>query len=624
MKKKMLINLLLATYLLAIGSLCFGRTETRKIAPIKKAPVKVKPATVTKVEVKSASVASADVTPGAKPVTVTLTGSNLNLITSAVLVLDGWPVKGTKVTLGAANPTKRNVSFYADANTKANSNCQLRLTAGKQIINVSAKMLSLSIKTPRPTKTPTKPGIKPIRTSDRTYLPSLETLGKPNVTSWDRRGVLVSEQMRFSGENLQRSSFTVRVGSRELEVTDRSAPGGAVYAKAPNHRMNGPLIVGYGIPATEVTLQEDYRVYAPEIAAVRPGTFRRGTTVTVQGTDLAGLAPRHSNQGGYGNPSDFLKISYDSSDWGGNDFVGVTDFKVLENGDLSFQALGVYTLAPSMVPGVYQEPQPNQLAGQLWFSGLADGRDLLFNSPAPVYWQPGPNPVIAEIVAGWVRPVTGRNYFIDNDSLGLLSRDCVLVPLEGTWVRLNGQGLFHKYHPYITQATISDREMEKGFRYGIPGTELGTALWVRIPHGASHGPIILNRSDNTSVNSRNLRICNGPLWSAETRSMMGTKFNIQLNQLYTLTGSYVQSIGVQGLRYEFIIDGPAQANGEAFGITPRVIEHNSDMVKLEFEATENNQSRQENDSWRTGVLVMRAKYGNKHVLLWSCPYELVE
>ena len=148
MKKNVLTCLSLSFCLLAIGSLCFGRTETRRIAPIKKAPVKVQPTTAAKVEVKSASVASVNITPGAKPVTITLTGTNLNLITSAALVSNNWPVKGTKVTLGEVNPKKRNVSFYADAKTKAVNNCQLRLIAGKQTITLSADILNVSVSRP--------------------------------------------------------------------------------------------------------------------------------------------------------------------------------------------------------------------------------------------------------------------------------------------------------------------------------------------------------------------------------------------------------------------------------------------------------------------------------------------
>ena len=112
---------------------------------VKKAPAKVNPTTAAKVEVKSVSPESIGIMPGDKPVTVTLTGTNLNLITSAALVSGNWPVKGSTITLGEANLTKRNVSFYAEAKTKSNSNCQLRLTAGKQIINVSAEMLRIGI-----------------------------------------------------------------------------------------------------------------------------------------------------------------------------------------------------------------------------------------------------------------------------------------------------------------------------------------------------------------------------------------------------------------------------------------------------------------------------------------------
>ena len=198
MKKRMLINLLLGACLLAIGSLCFGRTETRKIAPIKKAPVKVKPAAVAKVEVKSASVASVNVAPGAKPVTVTLTGSNLNLITSAALVSDNWPIKGTKVTLGAANPTKRNISFYADAQTKPVNDCQLRLTAGKQTINVSAKMLDMKVVASKPINiTRAKSTKKPIFT-DKVLIKSVSE-SNPKITLSNDT---VSKKLIIIGSNL--------------------------------------------------------------------------------------------------------------------------------------------------------------------------------------------------------------------------------------------------------------------------------------------------------------------------------------------------------------------------------------------------------------------------------------
>ena len=146
------------TILIALMSICIFASmvsaDTKKkpldvrARTVKKAPVKVQPATAAKVEVKSVSPESIGIMPGDKPVTVTLTGSNLNLITSAVLVSDNWPVRGTKVMLGPVNSKKRNISFYADAKTRPINNCQLRLIAGKQTITLSADILNISVSRP--------------------------------------------------------------------------------------------------------------------------------------------------------------------------------------------------------------------------------------------------------------------------------------------------------------------------------------------------------------------------------------------------------------------------------------------------------------------------------------------
>lgn len=162
MKKWTITICLSAVALLTLSPLCFGKTK--KALPVRKAPARILPKPAATVAVKSASPSSLNVTPGAKPVTVTVTGTNLNLITSAVLTSNGWPVKGTKVTLGPANPTKRNVSVYAENKTKPVTNCQLRLIADKQTINLSAKTLGINISTSKPANIvqakPSKPALK--------------------------------------------------------------------------------------------------------------------------------------------------------------------------------------------------------------------------------------------------------------------------------------------------------------------------------------------------------------------------------------------------------------------------------------------------------------------------------
>jgi len=143
MKRKTLVIVLMSFCILT--SMVSAETK-RKTTDVRARTVKKKPALLTgNVTVTSASNKAVNVIGGAKPVTVTLSGANLNLITSAVLVSKGWPVKGTKVVLGPATSSKRNVSFYADTKTKPAGNCQLRLTAGKQVINVPANIISMSV-----------------------------------------------------------------------------------------------------------------------------------------------------------------------------------------------------------------------------------------------------------------------------------------------------------------------------------------------------------------------------------------------------------------------------------------------------------------------------------------------
>jgi phage tail-like protein len=174
MKRRTLLILLMSIFILtAIGS----AKTSNKTLDVRARTVKANPVLTGKITVTSASVNSLNVVPGAKPITITLAGANLNLVTSAVLVSNDWPVKGTKVILGRTNPAKRGISFYADSTVKPIANCQLRLTADNQVINVPVKMLNISVGGLSEVATPT---IKVPEVPTEVYEPAYSTANSAN------------------------------------------------------------------------------------------------------------------------------------------------------------------------------------------------------------------------------------------------------------------------------------------------------------------------------------------------------------------------------------------------------------------------------------------------------------
>ncbi len=80
-------------------------------------------------------------------VTVTLSGNNLNLLTSAQALLDGTPVTTVTASLGLPAATSRQLTLTVQDGSPV-GNYKVRLVAGTQTINLPAKILSVAVNAP--------------------------------------------------------------------------------------------------------------------------------------------------------------------------------------------------------------------------------------------------------------------------------------------------------------------------------------------------------------------------------------------------------------------------------------------------------------------------------------------
>lgn len=86
-------------------------------------------------------------TAGGKAVSVTLTGTKLNLITSVQILFDCTIVTNVTAQLGESAPTSRQVTLTAKSGAPAGK-YQVRLLAGSEVIDLNTKVVSVIVKAP--------------------------------------------------------------------------------------------------------------------------------------------------------------------------------------------------------------------------------------------------------------------------------------------------------------------------------------------------------------------------------------------------------------------------------------------------------------------------------------------
>lgn len=116
--------------------------------------------------------------PGGPGITVSLNGANLDRISSVKILQGGLPVGDVTASLAAGSPTTRAVTFKALASAAARTGLVIRISDGRQSIDIPAKIIEIAVGPARPVNT-----LGPANTSPRPIDTTKSTTSGPVVTS---------------------------------------------------------------------------------------------------------------------------------------------------------------------------------------------------------------------------------------------------------------------------------------------------------------------------------------------------------------------------------------------------------------------------------------------------------
>lgn len=103
--------------------------------------------------VSSASNPTPQLTPGGPGVVIDLRGTNLDRISSARVLQSGQPVGDVTITLGPASTTSRAVTLKALANAPVRAGLVIRISDGRQSIDIPAKIIQIAVGPAKPINT---------------------------------------------------------------------------------------------------------------------------------------------------------------------------------------------------------------------------------------------------------------------------------------------------------------------------------------------------------------------------------------------------------------------------------------------------------------------------------------
>ena len=189
-------------------------TDVRKVAPAQQTrqpvqtiqPRPLQPAPSFRIPLPVVQSVTADhptLAAGGEPVTITLTGNSLNLITSVQVVQNGQAVPNLTARLGAAAAASRQVTLNAQSGAPSGK-YQVRLLAGEKTVDIPLDIVTVTVQGGRvPSKIPATQGevSRPVRTMPRAPRQTLVQWHsiKPYADAFDSDK---NEILRLTGELL--------------------------------------------------------------------------------------------------------------------------------------------------------------------------------------------------------------------------------------------------------------------------------------------------------------------------------------------------------------------------------------------------------------------------------------
>jgi uncharacterized protein (UPF0264 family) len=197
---------------------------------------------VSKVYVRSSSTKSVTLTAGGGAASVTVYGSNLERITSAQVLLNNQRATGVSATLGSASSTSRTITLSAAANAKAATNCQIRLIAGTQTINMPVSVFSItvkSIKESQPRTSPVNSGLQQKNADRKSTIPNLTLI--QSVSNPKPQLVLIEKEIARTRKITIRGNNLDRITSAQV-ISQNNSVAGRIRARLDLQRKKSTSI----------------------------------------------------------------------------------------------------------------------------------------------------------------------------------------------------------------------------------------------------------------------------------------------------------------------------------------------------------------------------------------------
>ena len=426
------------------------------------------------------------------------------------------------------------------------------------------------------------------RSGQFTISPIPAGLAVPNVSSFSPsdRGY-VNLKLTISGRDFRPGLFTVRIGTRQLQLISQAT--NMMEARFPATAMTGDLVVSHGTTATEYILKHGYRVSGDAlITDVQPRIIRRGTAVTVTGTDLWGAYPYNWN-----NSVGYVGLTNSTSVTAGDQMIKASMWDVSDDGtSATFTAYEAF-IATALGGVTMANPQPTSVSGTFRLTKIGNNNNLLVAGPS-LTWQPAVLAITSLVPPAW----------------GTQAVSFVLVPFNGAvLVSVFGTDM------QGSAATIGNVALTESFSWS------GNDGWIEVPYSALTNPVVLTKGAQTAQSPQLLTVIPSPRMQDPTTDLT-VPLVIKIDQDFSLPGWDLAPAAGSGLSYPIRLTNSGLINCH---LQFSVVSQTASEIKIRFStvtgSTVPSACLGASGSGK-GQMVMFAEFGGAQRELWRRSYYL--
>jgi len=213
-------------------------------------------------------------TAGGGSVHVNISGSNLNLLSSAQILLNGRPVSNVTASLGSPGATSRQLTLSAQSGARAGS-YQVRLLAGSQTINLTATVLTAVVSAQTASGTMAGTTMRTVTTAPTKSLSQAPSTGRVS---------------RSPGTMTTADSTSLKVSSMETLDKNRAVelqPSGGEVMRTPGASIRGSMMNAERGAGVADRLNQMKGTEGLRGGLAEPGSGRKGLDALGEGGDLA-------------------------------------------------------------------------------------------------------------------------------------------------------------------------------------------------------------------------------------------------------------------------------------------------------------------------------------------------